>query len=88
MQVSVGAVKFDKIFLVMANEDHRANDTSWANNSLEAKGDVTKPSACNEPSKFTLLLYVAFSLLVIRVELRYCLPGSAIYLRFDAFQII
>ena len=72
----------------MANEDHGENDTFCANNSLVVKGDVTKSSRCNEPYKFTLLLYMAFSLLVFRVELRNCVPGSAIYLRFDAFQII
>ena len=88
MQVSGGSVKFDKISFVMANEDHGEKDIFWANNSLVAKVDVTKPSRCNEPWKFTLLLYVAFSLLVFRSELRYCLPGSAIYLLFDAFQII
>ena len=49
MQVSAGTVKFDKIFLLMANEDHGAKDAFWVNNYLETKGDVNKLSLCNEP---------------------------------------
>ena len=49
MRVSLGTVKFDKIFLVIAKGDNCANDAFWVKNILETKGDVTKLSICNNP---------------------------------------
>ncbi len=44
MQLSVGTVKFDNFFLLMAEKDHGANDAFWVKNILKSKGDVTKLS--------------------------------------------
>ena len=49
IQISAVTGKFDKIFLLMANEGQAAKDALEAHNSIEVKGDINSLSLCNEP---------------------------------------